>query len=156
MFESALIFPMANLRLDRQLMNHKRTRLIALFGTILCLLAVAIGAFGAHAFKEILLANQRQDVFDLANRYQFYHGLALIILAALFSNGDEKPKLDLIFILMFVGILIFCCSLYLLALLNMPWLGAITPIGGALLIAAWALLAMRILKYEPSQLNRRP
>lgn len=125
-------------------MHDKQIRSIALCGAVLCLLAVAIGAFGAHAFKELLINNQRQDVFDLANRYQFYHGLALILIAALFGRTSSSPKLGLISSLMLIGALVFCCSLYLLALLNLTWLGAVTPIGGALLIVAWGLLVKKI------------
>ena len=126
-------------------MNDKRLRLIAFSGAVLCLLAVLIGAFGAHAFKEVLVANQRQGVFDLANRYQFYHGLALMLIAALFANSPVKPKLGLSSGLMVLGTFVFCGSLYLLSLLNLAWLGAVTPIGGVLLIIAWVLLAKTLL-----------
>jgi uncharacterized membrane protein YgdD (TMEM256/DUF423 family) len=128
-------------------MNNKELRSIALLGTILCLLAVLIGAFGAHAFKGVLAANQREDVFDLANRYQFYHGLALILIAALFAQAQPKPRLVVIVGIMFLGTLIFCGSLYLLALLNLTWLGAVTPIGGALLLVSWGLLATKLLRF---------
>lgn len=121
---------------------------MAFLGALLCLLAVAIGAFGAHAFKDILVANQREAVYDLANRYQFYHGLALILIAALFNsvNAKRQPTLNLLGVLMFLGTLIFSGSLYLLALLNITWLGAITPIGGLLLLIAWVLFLLKIVK----------
>lgn len=127
-------------------MHDKKIRLIALCGIVLCLFAVAIGAFGAHAFKDILISNQRQDVFDLANRYQFYHGLALMLIAALFGRTESPPKLGLIGSLMLLGTLVFSGSLYLLSLLNLSWLGAVTPIGGVMLIIAWGLLAKRSLR----------
>lgn len=127
-------------------MHDKKIRLIALCGIVLCLFAVAIGAFGAHAFKDILISNQRQDVFDLANRYQFYHGLALMLIAALFGRTESPPKLGLIGSLMLLGTLVFSGSLYLLSLLNLSWLGAVTPIGGVMLISAWGLLAKRSLR----------
>ena len=130
-------------------MNDKQTRLSALYGIALCLTAVAIGAFGAHAFKALLIANQKQAVFELANRYQFYHGLALLLVAALFDSAGSKKSLVIPVWLMFIGTLIFCSSLYLLALLNITWLGAITPIGGVLLIVSWALLAVKVLKFKP-------
>ena len=130
-------------------MHDKQIRLIALCGALLCLLAVAIGAFGAHAFKEVLISNQREAVFDLANRYQFYHGLALLLIAALFGRLTTPPKLALVGGLMFVGTLVFCCSLYILALLNLAWLGAVTPIGGTLLILAWGLLLKKIYQARP-------
>lgn len=130
-------------------MKNRQLRVTAFLGATLCLLAVAIGAFGAHAFKDVLIANQRQDVFDLANRYQFYHGLALMLVAALFGNTPSKSKLAIISGLMFLGTIVFCSSLYLLALLNFTWLGAVTPIGGVLLIISWALLAIKILRFRP-------
>lgn len=127
-------------------MIDKQLKTIAFLGAILCLLAVAIGAFGAHAFKDILVANQKEGVYDLANRYQFYHGLALILIAALFSRTNAKPEptLKALGLLMFLGTLLFSGSLYLLALFNITWLGAITPIGGVLLLFAWALLLVQI------------
>ena len=129
-------------------MHDKQIRLIALCGIVLCLLAVAIGAFGAHAFKELLISNQGQDVFDLANRYQFYHGLGLMLIAALFGRTESPPKLGLIGSLMLLGTLVFSGSLYMLSLLNLSWLGAVTPIGGVMLISAWGLLAKRSLRFN--------
>lgn len=127
-------------------MIDKQLKTIAFLGAFLCLIAVAIGAFGAHAFKDILVANQKEGVYDLANRYQFYHGLALILIAALFSRTNAKPEptLKALGLLMFLGTLLFSGSLYLLALFNITWLGAITPIGGFLLLFAWALLLVQI------------
>ncbi len=129
-------------------MSDNKIKLIALVGILLCLTAVAIGAFGAHAFKPLLIANQKLDVFNLANRYQFYHGLALISVAALFANEGVSSELDWPIGLMLTGTLVFCVSLYLLALLNATWLGAVTPIGGTLLIVAWSLLALKLLKFK--------
>lgn len=117
---------------------------IAICGAMLCLLAVAIGAFGAHALKDILAANNRESVFELANRYQFYHGLALLIIAAIFQNISSVKSLKLITCLMTLGVLIFSGSLYLLAITNLTWLGAITPIGGTLMIIAWGILIWRL------------
>jgi uncharacterized membrane protein YgdD (TMEM256/DUF423 family) len=127
-------------------MIDKQVKIVALLGAFVCLLAVAIGAFGAHAFKDILAANQKTDVYDLANRYQFYHGLALLLIAALFNRSEVEPKLKALGVLMFLGTLIFSGSLYLLALLNISWLGAITPIGGVLLLIAWLMLLLQIVK----------
>ena len=123
--------------------KHKK---IAIIGATLCLLAVAIGAFGAHALKDILLANQRESVFELANRYQFYHGLTLLVLAALYQNISSVKSPNLIATLMTLGVLIFSVSLYLLAITNVTWLGAITPIGGTLMIVGWGLLIWRLLR----------
>ncbi|MCU0446530.1 MAG: DUF423 domain-containing protein [Microscillaceae bacterium] len=109
-----------------------------ILGTILGALSVALGAFGAHALKNILVANQRLDTFELASRYQFYHTLAILGLGL--SLGHFQHKLIYIAGYSFlIGILIFSGSLYALALTNWRWLGAITPIGGVALIVAWVL-----------------
>lgn len=130
-------------------MNAIKHKHIALYGAALCLLAVAIGAFGAHALSDILETNQRQSTFELANRYQFYHGLALLIIAALFQTFDTAIDLKVLSILIAVGTVIFSASLYLLAITNIGWFGAITPIGGTLMIVGWCLLIWKLLKTEP-------
>jgi len=119
-------------------------RLCAVLGAVLCFLAVLIGAFGAHALNDLLVANQRKDVFDLANRYQFYHGLAMLALAAVFVQQPKGPSIRMLIVLFATGILIFSGSLYLLALTNIAWLGAITPIGGALLLLAWGAVIAKL------------
>lgn len=130
-------------------MLNKETRLSALLGAIICLLAVVSGAFGSHALADLLAQNGREHVFEIAARYQFYHGLALLIMAILFKdNSSSIAGLKVVIGLMIGGVLIFCGSLYLLAVTNMGWLGAITPIGGTLLIAAWAVLAWNIFKFR--------
>lgn len=109
---------------------------LALIGGIaLCLGAVVIGAFGAHALSDVLDQTGRHDVYELANRYQFYHGLALLMLAALASQLRIMTRL--VAALMLCGTLVFSGSLYLLALTNVGYFGAITPVGGTLLILAW-------------------
>lgn len=109
-------------------------------------LAVAAGAFGAHALKQIL-NDKYLAVFETAVRYQFYHVFALIAVGILFK---EFPNNYLLWSgrLFCYGILIFSGSLYGMTLLEamgqqgFKWLGAITPIGGLSLIAAWVLLAI--------------
>ena len=132
-------------------MTKLRHQNMALCGAALCLLAVAIGAFGTHALKETLIANSRVDVFELANRYQFYHGLALLAFAALFNSNrvisnQATKSITLVTALMVIGTVIFSGSLYALALTNTKALGAITPIGGILLLFAWATSMWHIIK----------
>lgn len=111
-------------------------------------LAVAAGAFGAHALKQIL-SDKYLAIFETAVRYQFYHVFALLAVAILFK---EFPNTYLLWSgrLFCYGILIFSGSLYLLTLLEaigqqgFKWLGAITPIGGLCLIAGWILMAIGI------------
>lgn len=103
-------------------------------------LAVAFGAFGAHGLKERLAGNM--EIFETAVRYHFYHALVLLALGfappALWS-GRLAPAAA--WALVF-GVLLFSGSLYALALTNIRWLGAITPIGGLGFIAGWALIAL--------------
>jgi uncharacterized membrane protein YgdD (TMEM256/DUF423 family) len=100
----------------------------------LCFLAVALGAFGAHALKGTLQAHAMTDVWNKAVFYHFVHALALLVLAAL-------PVVSRAAAALFVsGIVLFSGSLYLLALTNVKWLGAITPLGGLCFLAGWVSL----------------
>jgi uncharacterized membrane protein YgdD (TMEM256/DUF423 family) len=102
-------------------------------------LAVAIGAFGAHGFESILIENNRVETFETAVQYHFHHTIALLIVAVLLQNKASK-YLNWAAILFLLGILLFSGSLYILALSNFTVLGAITPLGGLCFIAAWAAL----------------
>ncbi|WP_027001672.1 DUF423 domain-containing protein [Hugenholtzia roseola] len=115
----------------------KANRWIAL-GAILGALAVAIGAFGAHALKDLLAQTGRTATFETASRYHFYHALALIGLGLSHFHFQNRYN-EIAGGLFLVGIAIFSGSLYLLCLTGITWLGAITPIGGVALIVAWVL-----------------
>ena len=110
---------------------------IALFriAAVVCFLAVGLGAFGAHALKATLQANDMLDVWNKAVMYHFLHGIALVILA-LNAAGNRAA-----WFLILSGIVVFSGSLYTMALTNVRWLGAITPIGGLCFLAGWAWLA---------------
>lgn len=100
-------------------------------------LAVALGAFAAHALKTKLQPDLFA-IFEVGVRYHVYHALALFAVAWLASL--EKKYAGTAGILFTVGIVIFSGSLYLLALTGQRWLGAITPIGGLAFLAGWAFL----------------
>lgn len=102
----------------------------------LCFLAVGLGAFGAHALKGTLAAHASTEVWKTAVLYHFLHALALLVLAALPGTGRLVTALFL------AGILLFSGSLYLLALTNIRWLGAITPLGGLCFLAGWLMLIL--------------
>jgi uncharacterized membrane protein YgdD (TMEM256/DUF423 family) len=110
--------------------NTLASRIAALMG----LLAVVLGAFGAHGFKDILMRNETTAIWEKAVFYHFIHAVMLFILA----NRKPLPRVPLFGFL--VGILIFSGSLYLLAITNIKWLGAITPIGGTSFIVGWTCL----------------
>ena len=103
----------------------------------ICFLGVALGAFGAHGLKATLQANEMVDVWNKAVLYHLFHGLALIVLA-LHATGSR-----IAYFLIVTGILFFSGSLYLMALTNVRWLGAITPIGGLCFLAGWAWLVWK-------------
>ena len=101
--------------------------------------AVAFGAFGAHALRSRLSA-EMLTIWKTANEYHFYHVLALLLVGVIARQG-RVPGLDVSAACFIAGTLVFSGSLYLLALTGTRWLGAITPIGGLLLLAGWAWLA---------------
>jgi uncharacterized membrane protein YgdD (TMEM256/DUF423 family) len=121
----------------------QKTLLIA--GALLGGLGVAIGAFGAHALRSILTQSGRIETFETAVKYQFYHALALLLIGMLYAAYPNRSLLNAGYS-MLAGVVVFSGSLYILCLTGMRWLGAITPIGGVLLIIGWGLLLFGILR----------
>ena len=108
-------------------------------GAILGFLGVALGAFGAHALKPTLELHDSTAIFETAARYQMYHALLLIGMGIIGKFGQTK-WLRIAAISTVTGIAIFSGSLYALSLTRIGILGAITPIGGLLLLISWASL----------------
>jgi uncharacterized membrane protein YgdD (TMEM256/DUF423 family) len=113
-------------------------------GALMGLMGVAIGAFGAHGLAKILQKTGRVETFETAVKYQFYHALALVLVGMLMqqlANVPEAQKwLTYSGYSFLAGTLVFSGTLYVLCLSGITWLGAITPIGGVLMIAGWAML----------------
>ncbi|WP_420577845.1 DUF423 domain-containing protein [Ekhidna sp.] len=120
-------------------------KLFLIISSISGMLAVALGAFGAHALKNKLQSEGTLDTYQTAVQYQFYHTLALLAIAFLMTKYQSQ-WLNYAGYSMTFGILIFSGSLYILCFTGMKWLGAITPIGGLLFIAGWVCLLMTALK----------
>ncbi|OOZ42494.1 DUF423 domain-containing protein [Solemya elarraichensis gill symbiont] len=119
-------------------MNRHARQLITL-GAINGFLAVALGAFGAHGLKSI--ATQQQLAwFGTGTDYHMVHALAILLCGVIAMQMDNRSLVRIGYLFQ-SGILIFCGTLYLMALGAPTWLGAITPIGGTLLLVAWAWLA---------------
>lgn len=123
----------------------RSARLFLAAGCAAALLAVAIGAFGAHGLKA-RIAPELLAVYKTGVEYHFYHALGLILVGLASFHLPESAWLRAAGWAMVAGILLFSGSLYLLALTGLPWLGAITPLGGASFIAAWTLFATAVLK----------
>ena len=121
-------------------MNQQRALLT---GVVLAGLGVAVGAFGAHALRDILEENARTETFELAVRYQFYHAFAILFSGVLMIHFPSRMLRSAVWCFA-SGILIFSGSLYALSLSGVRSLGAITPVGGILLIAGWLLLYLGI------------
>lgn len=113
------------------------------------LLAVALGAFGAHGLKPILIEHQSLGLWEKAVFYHFAHALMLIWLAG------SVPLAKGPWFCFFAGILVFSGSLYLLAVTGFRWLGGITPIGGVGFMAGWCWLMVRprVEARGPAKLN---
>lgn len=102
--------------------------------------AVGAGAFGAHALKD-KLAPDLMAVYQTAVQYHFWHALGLLAVGILMLQKPDTGALAVAAWLLVVGVLLFSGSLYALALTGVRGLGAVTPIGGVALLAAWAAVA---------------
>ena len=115
-------------------------RVFFMFGAVFGMIAVAAGAFGAHALRS-RLSEPMLQVFETAARYQMYHALALLAAAWAVERwgGTAAIAAGWAFV---GGIVVFSGSLYLLAFTGARWLGAVTPLGGAAFLVGWAMLAL--------------
>ena len=104
-------------------------------------LAVAFGAFGAHALRA-RLTPELLTTFETGVRYQMYHALALLALALAMTRVPASGLLNVAGWLFVIGTFLFSGSLYLLCFTKKRWLGAVTPFGGLAFIAGWICLAM--------------
>lgn len=116
---------------------HKYTKI----GALLAMLTVAIGAFGAHILKEKLSADML-EIFQTGVQYQMFHSLGILLVALLIDRLPGRKLANWAANLHLIGIVIFSGSLYTLAITEIKWLGAITPIGGIAFIAGWVCLLL--------------
>ncbi|MBI3218459.1 MAG: DUF423 domain-containing protein [Bacteroidetes bacterium] len=120
---------------------------ILIIGGVLAGLAVALGAFGAHALKALLTQNGRIDTFELATRYHFYHAFAVLIVGVLYPKAQSNwwRRSAWMFLL---GILLFSGSLYVMAVFNTTKVALITPLGGVCFLTGWAMFVMAVAKAD--------
>jgi uncharacterized membrane protein YgdD (TMEM256/DUF423 family) len=114
-------------------------------GGIAALLAVALGAFGAHALKN-RVPPEMIAVWHTGIEYHLFHALGLLAVGLAAAQLPQSALLRWSGWLMLAGILLFSGSLYALALSGQNWLGAITPAGGLAFLAAWAVFAAAVLR----------
>ena len=117
-------------------------------GAILGMIAIILGAFGAHALKKVL-SMEALSTFETGVRYQMYHALFLIFIGMINELSQKAKKI--IYNLVVFGVLLFSGSIYLLATnsltsFDFKVIGFVTPIGGLLLILAWGTLFLNLLK----------
>ena len=101
------------------------------------LLAVLLGAFGAHGLKDILTKNGTTAIWEKAVFYHFIHAVMLFVLAT------QKPFQAVAWWGFFIGVFLFSGSLYVLAVTNALWLGAVTPVGGVGFLLGWGWLVFK-------------
>jgi uncharacterized membrane protein YgdD (TMEM256/DUF423 family) len=119
-------------------------------GAISAMLGVGMGAFGAHGLKAVL-SPDLMAVYQTGVTYQMWHALGLIAVAMLRQQNPVSRLLACAGWLLFIGILLFSGSLYLLVLLDLKWLGMVTPFGGLSFMAAWLLVAIYAVKKPQSK-----
>ena len=115
-----------------------------IIGSFFCLMTVVLGAFGAHALKDIL-DEYGQSINNKAVIYQMFHGLGILFVAILNSFISESD-LSVIIYFFTIGIVLFSGSLYILAISKVRWLGMLTPIGGVFFILGWVILILKLIK----------
>ena len=117
-------------------------------GAVLGMIAIILGAFGAHALKKVL-SMEELSTFETGVRYQMYHALFLIFIGIINELSQKTKKI--IYNLVVFGVLLFSGSIYVLATnsltsFDFKVIGFITPIGGLLLILAWVVLLLHFIK----------
>ena len=114
-----------------------------LLGSFFALLTIVLGAFGAHALKD-QLNEYGKTIYEKAVLYQMFHSLGILFVAILNQYIDGVNFISSIW-LFSIGIVLFSGSLYILAISQIKWVGAITPMGGVLFIVGWALVFYKTL-----------
>ncbi len=122
-------------------------RTILLVGIAMGMLAIILGAFGAHGLEKLVDA-EAIDTFETGVKYQMYHALFLLFLGL--WNGIAVKAKKMVFTLVLLGVVLFSFSIYLLALnsltsFDFKIIGFLTPIGGVLMISGWFYLGYNIL-----------
>ena len=124
-----------------------------LIGAIFIVVAIILGAFGAHALKAVL-SEEKLLSFETGVRYQLIQGVSLLVIGL--NSKTLGFELKLIERLLIIGTILFSISIYLLAMadlmgVSMKWLGPVTPIGGSLIIIGWFVFIFRLILQKQNQ-----
>jgi uncharacterized membrane protein YgdD (TMEM256/DUF423 family) len=120
-------------------------RRFLMLGCAAAMLAVVLGAFGAHGLRT-RIAPEMMAVYKTGVEYHFYHALGMLLVGLTAVHLPESRHLAMAGWTMLAGIVLFSGSLYLLALTGSSWLGLLTPLGGLAFIASWCLFALAIVR----------
>lgn len=112
-----------------------------IIGSILMVIGISIGAFGAHGLKDILEENGTLSTFQTGVEYLFYNSIGILIISL--SGKDNKMK-SFAIISIILGIILFSFSLFTLSITGIKALGIITPFGGLSMIVGWILFIMSL------------
>jgi uncharacterized membrane protein YgdD (TMEM256/DUF423 family) len=118
-------------------------KLFLVLGALTAMLAVVLGAFGAHALRA-KLAPDLLAIYQTAVQYHFWHALGLLVIGVVAIHLPASATLKWGGWVMFAGVVLFSGSLYVLAITGARWLGAVTPFGGAAFILGWLLFAVAV------------
>jgi len=121
-------------------MRGMSSRIAICIAAVFLFAAVALGAFGAHALKA-KMPPELMVTYQTAVQYHFWHALGLLAVGVLLLHRPDSGSLAAAAWLLVAGLILFCGSLYALALSGVRGWGAVAPIGGAAFLAAWATLA---------------
>lgn len=119
-----------------------------IFGSILFCISIILGAFGAHALKDII-PTDKLNSFEVGVRYQMFQALAILLFSI--NSKSFHFNINQILFLMAIGTILFSFSIYFLALSSLftfsfKFLGPITPIGGLILIISWVIFIVKLIK----------
>jgi len=121
----------------------KQSKTFLQISSILMAIAIGIGAFGAHGLKPYL-DDYGLSIYAKAISYEFYMTIGLFIISFISIIIPNSAKVKIAFYLVLSGMLVFSFSLYILSITKIMWLGAITPVGGILMITGWIVLFFSI------------
>jgi uncharacterized membrane protein YgdD (TMEM256/DUF423 family) len=124
-------------------MENQTVKTFVMIGGFMMALSVALGAFGAHALKASL-EPRMFEIYNTAVQYQVYHALGMFAVAFLAYLNPSNSQVKLSGYIMLGSTVIFSGSLYMLSVLGIKWMGAVTPIGGTGFIISWVFLALSI------------